>query len=329
MVQKGNNTLRFGLRLVLGVIPILAATAGTARANQAEESLRRALAWQIALERVGFSPGVIDGRIGSKTKLATREFQRVHGLAQTGELDKATADALKIDPDNAIARYTIQETDFREIGPTPKSWLAKSKLRFLGHDSLDAVLAEKFHCARHLLTTLNPGVNINALKAGSKIVVPAVEEYVDGVSAQRIEINLSEKVIRVIDGRDRLVALFHCSVAADKARMPSGQARVVCAVPDPNYSFDPKMWPEVKENIPGTINIPPGPRNPVGRFWIGLSKPGYGIHGTPNPELIGKTGSHGCFRLANWDAIRLGRMVSAGTDVRFVNHPNIELASRE
>ena len=178
------------------------------------------------------------------------------------------------------------------------------------------------------MTTLNPGVNINQLKAGNRIVVPAVTDYVDGVSARRVEINLSEKVIRVVDGRNRLIGLFHCSVAANKAKMPAGHARVISAVPDPNYTFNPRMWPEVKENIPGPINIPPGPRNPVGRFWIGLSKAGYGIHGTPNPELIGKTGSHGCFRMANWDAVRLGRMVSVGTEVRFVDHPNTELANR-
>lgn len=328
MARKGNQRQRFGLRLAWLAAAALTATGGTVWASQTEAALRRALAWQIALDKVGFSPGLIDGRIGPKTRLATREFQRVHGLAQTGELDKATAAALKIDPDNAIARYTIQESDFKEIGPAPTSWLARSKLNFLGHPSLDAVLAEKFHCARHLLATLNPGVNINQLKAGGRIVVPAVTDYVDGFSAQRIEINLSEKVIRVIDGRNRLVALFHCSVAANKAKMPAGQARVTSVVPDPNYTFNPRMWPEVKENIPGPLNIPPGPRNPVGRIWIGLSKPGYGIHGTPNPELIGKTGSHGCFRMANWDAVRLGRMVSVGTEVRFVDHPNTELANR-
>jgi lipoprotein-anchoring transpeptidase ErfK/SrfK len=92
---------------------------------------------------------------------------------------------------------------------------------------------------------------------------------------------------------------------------------VVGVTSNPAYSFDPAMWPEVN-NVTQKLLIPPGPRNPVGVCWIALSLPGYGIHGTPTPEMIGKTGSHGCFRLTNWDATRLGGMVEAGIGVEFV-----------
>jgi len=102
---------------------------------------------------------------------------------------------------------------------------------------------------------------------------------------------------------------------------------VVAVALNPNYTFRPEMWPEVKEKITGPLTIPPGPRNPVGRCWVALSLPGYGMHGTPNPELIGKTGSHGCFRLANWDAVRLGKMVESGNRVRFSDQPTA-LANR-
>ena len=136
--------------------------------------------------------------------------------------------------------------------------------------------------------------------------------------ARVLQINLSEKVIRAIDQERRLIGLFHCSIAASKAKRPSGQARITRIVPNPEYTFQPKSWPEVTEKIDRALRIPPGPRNPVGRCWIELSLPGYGIHGTPDPELIGKTGSHGCFRLTNWDALRLGKMVRIGTEVRFV-----------
>ncbi|HOA74862.1 MAG TPA: L,D-transpeptidase family protein [Phycisphaerae bacterium] len=298
------------------------------RGQDSETVLRRNVAWQIALDRVGFSPGLIDGRPGPKTEIATREFQRVRGLPVTGKLDAATAEKLGVAPDNAFGRYVVSQEDLAEIGPAPTSWIAKSKLDRLGHESLDDVLAEKFHCAKHLLNTLNPGVNINALRPGQKVIVPIIPEPADLPSVDRLEINLTEKIIRAIDSQDRLVALFHCSIAADKSKLPKGSARVEVIVRNPDYSFDPAKWPEVKEKITTKLRIPPGPRNPVGRCWIGLSLPGYGIHGTPNPELIGKTGSHGCFRLTNWDALRLGRIVRPGTPVRFTTGPSPHLANR-
>lgn len=297
----------------------------TAFAQDSEAVLRRNVAWQIALDRVGFSPGLIDGRIGPKTELATREVQRVLGLPITGRLDTTTAERLDVKPDHAFGRYTITQEDLAEIGPAPTSWLAKSKLDRLGHKSLSDVLAEKFHCAKHLIDSLNPRVNVNALKPGSKVIVPIIPEPASSPSAHRLEVNLSEKVIRAIDSEDRLIGLFHCSIAADKSNLPRGETRVTVIVRNPDYNFDPAKWPEVKENITSRLRIPPGPRNPVGRCWIGLSLPGYGIHGTPNPELIGKTGSHGCIRLTNWDAIRLGRMVRPGTPVQFATGPSAQL----
>ncbi len=315
-------------RIAFMAILAVAASVATAAAAADETALRRAVAWQIALDRVGFSPGLIDGRIGAKTELATREFQRVRRLPITGRLDDATARALGVDPDNAFGWYVITPADLAEIGPLPASWVARSRLSRLGHASLETVLAEKFHCATHLLNTLNPGRNINALKPGDRVAVPNVVESSLAVpTAASIEINLQQKVIRVLDDQGRLAALFHCSVAADKAKMPSGNAQVTVVVRDPDYMFDPKKWPEVREPVPGRLRIPPGPRNPVGRVWMQLSLPGYGIHGTPNPELIGKTGSHGCFRLANWDAVRLSRMVRPGIPVRFVDHPLLQVAS--
>lgn len=299
-----------------------------ARAQDAESTLRQQVAWQIALDRLGFSPGLIDGRAGAKTELATREFQRVRGLPITGKLDKATATAMGVDPDGAFGRYTITQEDLAEIGPSPTSWIAKSKLDRLGHESLDDVLGEKFHCTKNLLATLNPGVNINGLRAGGKVIVPIIPEPAEISSAAVLEVNLSEKVIRVIDSQERLVALFHCSIAAEKSKLPRGNARVEVIVRNPDYSFNPDKWPEVKEPIKTTLRIPPGPRNPVGRCWIGLSLPGYGMHGTPNPELIGKTGSHGCFRLTNWDALRLGKIVRPGTPVRFSTGPLVHLARK-
>lgn len=275
------------------------------------------IAWQIALDRVGFSPGLIDGKIGPKTRLATREAQRVLGLPQSGELDAATREKLKVNPQSAFAPYIITASDMGSVGPTAAEWEAKSKLPRLGYESLDVALAERFHCSVGLLRTLNPGADINAYQAGDRIIAPNIEMNPEKATATRLILDLSEKTIRALDAQNRLVALLHCSIAAKVEKRPRGTAKIKVITRDPTYSFDPKMWPEVK-NVKRKLLIPAGPRNPVGKCWIGLSLPGYGIHGTPKPELIGKTGSHGCIRLTNWDAVRLGGMVRVGTPVEFL-----------
>ncbi len=320
---------RIPLHALFLLAPALAALAAApVRGADAESELRERLAWQVALDELGFSPGVVDGKIGRKTEIATREFQRVRGLEVTGQLDAATRAALQMDPANIIGKYTIQDADLAEVGPLPKSWNEKSRLSRLGHEALENVIAEKFHCSLELLATLNRGRNINSMKAGDQVIVPVVSEPSTFPKATRIEVNLAEKLVRVIGDNKKLIALFHCSIAKDKEKRPTGEARVTGVVFDPEYTFKPEMWPEVKERVRGPLLIPAGPRNPVGRCWVALSLPGYGMHGTPSPELIGKTGSHGCFRLTNWDAIRLGKMVEAGVKVVFTDRPESQLVSR-
>ena len=304
-------------RALISLLMLMLLSSGT-WAQDDQTGLRRRLAWQLALEAIDFSPGIIDGIIGPKTRLATREFQRVRSLPQTGQLDPSTAQALRIDPDTAIGQFRVESSHLKQIGEAPTSWLARSQLKRLSHRDLEEALAEQYHCSRKLLRQLNPELTINELKAGDTFMAPQLRLPSGAPRARVLQINLSEKVIRAIDQERRLIGLFHCSIAASKAKRPSGQARITRIVPNPEYTFQPKSWPEVTEKIDRALRIPPGPRNPVGRCWIELSLPGYGIHGTPDPELIGKTGSHGCFRLTNWDALRLGKMVRVGTEVCFV-----------
>jgi lipoprotein-anchoring transpeptidase ErfK/SrfK len=320
MVKKADylSRLAFAYEKALVYLVMLGLSTPSVWAEPAETGLRRQLAWQIALEAIDFSPGIIDGAIGPKTRLATREFQRVRGFKQTGQLDSPTAKALRIDPENVLQQHHIEPRHLKEIGPAPTTWLARSKLNRLGHRNLEEVLAEQHHCSRRLLRRLNPGLIINDLKVGDAFIAPKITQLAKPARAQLIEINLIDKIIRAIDGEHRLIGLFHCSIAARKAKRPTGQARITRIVPNPEYTYNPEMWTEVTEKIERPLRIPPGPRNPVGRCWIALSLPGYGIHGTPNPELIGKTGSHGCFRLTNWDALRLSKMVRINTEVRFV-----------
>ena len=141
--------------------------------------------------------------------------------------------------------------------------------------------------------------------------------------AAKLRVYLTQKFIRAFDAEDRVIAHFPCSIAAKQEKRPVGTLMVVNVALNPNYTFDPVNFPELdaQQKGYGKLVIPPGPNNPVGMAWIGLSKPGYGIHGTPHPEDIGKTESHGCFRLANWNAERLARMVEIGTPVEIIYEP--------
>ena len=271
-----------------------------------------ALQWQIALEREGFSPGIIDGKLGAKCALARAEFAKRFELS-----DDSMRQLLAIGQREPVQSYAVVAQDVSQVvGTIPTDWNLKAKMQFLGYASVADAVAERFHCTRGLLDHLNPGANMAILKEGDVLYVPAIEKG-KGVRGSRLQIHLGQKVMRVLDRDAKVMGLFHCSIAKDEAKRPSGMASVVSVTANPAYSFDPAMWPEVN-NVTQKLLIPPGPRNPVGVCWIALSLSGYGIHGTPTPEMIGKTGSHGCFRLTNWDATRLGGMVEAGMSVEFV-----------
>ncbi|MGE5608886.1 MAG: L,D-transpeptidase family protein [Bacillota bacterium] len=304
--------------LVLVLVGIVVGTvhgAGVGQ-KQIDPAALRAVRWQLALEREGFSPGLIDGCLAGKTTLAIKEFQRARGLAITGKLDEATGSALRINEVEPLTNYTVRPEDLKQVTGSPGTWVEKSKKRYLGYRSLTDALAEKHHCTQGLLMRLNRGKNLARLRAGDTIRVPRTLPP-RWSRAKQLEVNLGQRVIRAFDEQKHLVGMFHCSIAAQVSKRPGGQTRIVVVAENPSYTFDPRKWPEVK-GVEKKLLIPPGPRNPVGLCWIGLGLPGYGIHGTPNPELIGKTGSHGCLRLSNWDAKRLGRMVRVGTPVKFV-----------
>lgn len=347
--------------LVLGGIMCLS-SAAQAQASRPEllKQLKINLAWQIALDEAGFSPGIIDGNFGRRGHAAMAEYT-ARFFPKLKPLDPKVFAALNVDIEHAITKYKIDDADAAEVGPLPEDWNEKAQLDRLPYDSLQDCLAEKFHCTRALLARLNPGVNLARLTVGQEINVPNLRpfptpggltvptfpltqpatepaesaaethpatthasttrrqahQYSDPVPAY-ISINLTQKCIRVFDKEDQQIALFHCSVAQNKAKLPARDTRIKNLATPPNYTFDPKHWPEVN-NVDRVLTIPPGPRNPVGLAWMGLDLPGYGIHGNPKPELIGKTGSHGCFRLTNWDALRLYSMVHPGMPVKIVD----------
>lgn len=279
----------------------------------------RAAAVQTALARAGFSPGLIDGRPGRKTQVALAEFRKAKGLAASTEtgpwgVDAATADALEVSED-FTADYRVAQKDLDAVtGPIPEDWNERARLTYSGYADLTELLAERGWCTVELVRLLNPGVDVNALTAGEKVTVPGVISARPLPRIARVEVDLGEKLVRGFDASGAAVSLMHCSIARLIEKRPTGLLKVQVVATDPEYTFNPADWPEVT-NVSKKLRIAPGPRNPVGSAWVGLDKPGYGMHGTVRPQDIGKTGSHGCFRLANWDAVRLARAVRIGTEV--------------
>jgi lipoprotein-anchoring transpeptidase ErfK/SrfK len=274
----------------------------------------RIAAYQVALERIHFSCGFIDGDQGMRTQRMLRAFQAAHGLPVTGFLDQPTRDAIG-EPGEPFLTYTVTADNVASIMPKPTSWIAKSKVSRLGYNDIWEMLAEKFHCTRGYLKDLNRGVTTPT--AGTEVIGPKVYPAAPIPKAASLRILLSETSLEALDANGEVIAFFPCSIAKDKNKRPHGLLTVKVVDPNPDYTFDPALFADAAkaEGITHKMVLPPGPRNPVGTTWIGLSLPGYGIHGTPDPEAISRTQSHGCFRLANWNAEKVLKMVRVGTPV--------------
>jgi lipoprotein-anchoring transpeptidase ErfK/SrfK len=277
----------------------------------------RIAAYQVALERIHFSCGFVDGDQGMRTQRMLRAYQQSRGLPITGFLDPATRAAIG-EPGEPFLTYTVTPADLAAVMPKPEGWRAKARAKRLGYNTIWELLAEKFHCTRGYLKALNPGIVEPA--AGTELIGPKVYPAAAIPKVASLRVILGETSIEGLDASGRIVAFFPCSIAKDKNKRPNGALVVKSVVPDPDYTFDPELFADAAkaEDLHHKLLIPPGPRNPVGTAWIGLSLPGYGIHGTPDPEAISRTQSHGCFRLANWNATKVLSMVHVGTPVTVV-----------
>ncbi len=280
---------------------------------------RGALEAQIALARKAISPGPIDGANGSQTRAAIAAFQRSENLPETGQLDTNTRAQLVLDSP-IMTTYTVTSNDLAHLQPLGKTWLAKSQQSALDYETELQLVAEKFHAHFMLIEKLNPGVDWSNVVVGTTLNVPDVAYQDPDDKASFAVIHLSEKFLEAFDAQSNLMLHFPCSIAAKVEKRPVGELHVADIAPNPNYTFDPVVFPESPEaqQIGHKLIIPPGPKNPVGVAWIGLDKPGYGIHGTPVPEQVGRTESHGCFRLANWDAAYFLRLAWVGLPVQVV-----------
>ncbi len=257
----------------------------------------------------------MDGVLGAQTRLALAAFQKRHQLPETGHLDPGTCEALVLTRP-ALSEYTITDSDIRRVQPLSKSWAGKAQQTALDYESVLELVAEKTRASPDFLRRLNPAGAFSSPTAGAAVKVPDTD-LAELSPCDFIRIFLSRRVLEAYDARSNLVAHFPCSIAQRVQKRPEGELRVVSIAPNPNYTFDPEMFPDSAEaaELGGKLILPPGPNNPVGLAWIGLDKPGYGIHGTPSPEQVGRTESHGCFRLANWNAEHLLKIIHIGLPV--------------
>lgn len=298
---------------------------------------RNILHVQVILDRLGFAPGVIDGKGGQSLKLALRGFQTARGLEPTGEIDQPTLRALHayraIRPTSVVA---IAEADVAGpfVHPTPKEPEEQAKLPGLFYQSPLEKLAERFHTTPATLVALNRPET--PLKAGTRIVVPSAipssRDYavkdpkvkallsslnVDARQPQgdRVVVDKSDGALRVYAG-ERLVAQFPATMGSEHDPLPIGRWTIKGTSYNPPFHYNPDLFWDAEADDKKT-KLPPGPNGPVGVAWIDLSKEHYGIHGTSEPQTIGRAESHGCIRLSNWDVLRLSLMVKPGTPALF------------
>jgi lipoprotein-anchoring transpeptidase ErfK/SrfK len=279
---------------------------------------------QVLLDRAHFSPGVIDGRSGGNMSRAISAFQESNGLPITKSVDAALLDALG-KADSVLVSYTITADDVK--GPfarIPQDLEKMATLEHLGYASAAEALAEKFHMDEKFLRALNPGVDFG--KAGAQIQVANAGGDL-AVEVAAIEVDKGANVLRAFDAAHKLIASYPATIGSADKPAPTGAFAVNSVAFDPTYHFDAARLPSFNKASTPKLTIAAGPNSPVGVVWIDLTIDTYGIHGAPEPQLVGKAASHGCVRLTNWDATELARAVKKGVPVSFVEAARAESAA--
>ncbi len=270
---------------------------------------------QVLLDRAGVSPGVIDGRMGSNVEKALAAYVELTGQSLRADDEEAVEAALQANGGDPFTTYTITAEDAAGpfVASIPSDYGEKAKLERLGYTSTAEMLAERFHMDEDYLLSLNPEARF---MPGEQVKVVNPGKPRAG-QVSHIVADKARKQVRGYDETGRLVVAYPATIGSSDTPSPTGTHSVARIALDPQYTYNPKLNFKQGEND-RVLTIPPGPNGPVGSVWIALSKPTYGIHGTPDPSRIGKTNSHGCVRLTNWDAKELARLVKPGVIVEFL-----------
>ncbi|WP_064705623.1 L,D-transpeptidase [Rhizobium bangladeshense] len=275
------------------------------------------VALQVFLDRAGISPGVIDGHMGSNVTKAIYAYDQMTGSKLDPNNTDAILEELRMTGGLPVVSYTITPADAAGpfVAQIPEDYAHKAMLPSLAYTSTTEMLAERFHMDEAFLREMNPGADFSLPGTVIKVVNPG--EPKTGEVA-RIIADKGRKQVFAYDGAGNLLAAYPASIGSADTPSPSGTVTVERVALNPGYTYNPKINFQQGANDK-ILNIPPGPNGPVGTVWMALSKPTYGIHGTPDPSKIGRTQSHGCIRLTNWDATELAKMVKPGVTVEFVD----------
>jgi lipoprotein-anchoring transpeptidase ErfK/SrfK len=285
--------------------------AGNPILNSATQSGPAVLRAQVMLDRAHFPAGEIDGRFGGNTKNAAAAFNLAKKIKAQAEVNGATWQALNLDTAPAIVPYTLTTEDVAgPFTPIPTEMVDKAKLPALGYENAAEGLGEKFHVSPKFLAVLNPGVAFD--RAGVVIQVPNVARPpLEKTAGMTIRVSKSRSAVEAVDANGVVLARYPATIGSEHDPLPLGDWKVNGVAWNPTYNYNPDLFWDA-EASEKKAKLAAGPNNPVGSVWIDLSKPHYGIHGTPVPSTIGKSTSHGCIRLTNWDAIELAKMVTPG-----------------
>ena len=320
-----------------------AAKGASSRMSAADSTLTRfpvtigksgptALHIQILLDLAHFSPGIIDGSWGNNAARALAFFTSPDGPERlaggtpptSAVVERDTYQRLRTLAGNRplLRKYKVTANDVK--GPfveIPSVVYEQEKLKCLCYTSAVEGIAEKFHSSRALLQQLNRKVDFDSLIEGTQLLVPNVisgnvASSMDTVIVAKLIISKTGFWTHAVDATGRILAHYPSTLGAGYDPSPTGSFRVTYVARDPAFHYQPKLFAEVPDDKP-EARLPPGPNSPVGRVWMSLSKPHYGIHGTSSPETIGYAASHGCVRLTNWDALQLSDFIEPGTPVEF------------
>lgn len=271
---------------------------------------------QVLLSRNFSSSGAIDGRSGLNTTKAISAYQIMQGFSGDGQLDQDTWQRLTQNHttptfiEYSITRKDIQQPYAKSI---PSNYAKQAKMKGLYYTRVTEMLAEKFHMDELFLQQINPHAQFD--KIGEKIIVANISNTLpNGIHS--IIAHKGTRQLFLFNQQNKMIAAFPATIGSDDNPSPSGTHRIAGITFNPQYSYNPKNF--IQANNYTSLLLPAGPNNPVGNVWIGLSKPSFGIHGTPAPSLVSKTASHGCIRLTNWDATNLAKYVRTGMTVKFL-----------